>query len=323
MVDSAAFWKPGQGLNFQLEKYMGTDVPDDEFLLLLPPTLPGYNFQIGEWVELSVTSIGPIDWRKGALECLAVDPAMQALLSAFVANNFNSSANRNANGIGSTNFRPIILFHGDPGTGKTLAAECVAETAQKPLLRINIAGIGSSPLEMEKLLREKLEMGNRWDCILLIDEADNLLQKRSLDDMDRNALVTSFLRLIDSYPPCTLILTSSRVSTLDATFRSRIHLAVHFKPFNKEQRESIWRMTVLRAKLMKAEEDDLLEHIDELAKSDANGRVISNSILGAQQLAKYKKTPLDYSILKQVMASAEEFDQYMSSLSYVAHSRQT
>jgi hypothetical protein len=56
---------------------------------------------------------------------------------------------------------------------------------------------------------------------VLLDEANVFMEQRSLDDLQRNVLISVFLRLLEYYDGI-LILTSNRVGTLDETFMSRI-----------------------------------------------------------------------------------------------------
>lgn len=71
-------------------------------------------------------------------------------------------------------------------------------------------------------------------------EFDVFIEQRGLANLQRNALVSVFLRALEYYE-ATLILTSSRVGTFDEAFKSRIQLALHYKPLTIPQRKKIWR----------------------------------------------------------------------------------
>ena len=323
MVDSVAFRKSGQEFNpslhgAALDDDLGAvqmardEPPDGNFVLLLPPILPGYDLQRNRWLKLSVASISPIIWQKQAFQNLYIDEETKELLMALITNDMKSKRKRDKYVVESKMQGLILLFHGGPGTGKTLAAECIAEIAEKPLLRISVAEIGSKPAELEKLIGTAFNIGKTWDCVLLLDDAEVILEERSLNNLERNALVATFMPLVDNVTG-TLILTSSRVGTFDEAFRSRINLAVHFKPLGWEQRGSIWRKLLTKAQLSEDAEHDLVKHV-ELAKMNMNGRQIHNIVSGAQQLASYKKIPLDYGTLQQVIRSSEQFDKYLVQL---------
>lgn len=63
-----------------------------------------------------------------------------------------------------------VLFHGGPGTGKTLTAESVAEAVEKPLYRVTCGDIGTEPEAVEKYLDSVLYIGSIWKagmCMVL------------------------------------------------------------------------------------------------------------------------------------------------------------
>ena len=104
----------------------------------------------------------------------------------------------------------VILLHGPPGTGKTLTAgmvapfpflllrsnkvlECVAESTKRPLLAITAADLGHEPALLEKSLLTFFRDANDWGAIVLLDEADVYLERRSTQDLTRNSIVSSEL----------------------------------------------------------------------------------------------------------------------------------
>ncbi|KAH8722459.1 P-loop containing nucleoside triphosphate hydrolase protein, partial [Phaeosphaeriaceae sp. PMI808] len=134
----------------------------------------------------------------------------------------------------------IILLHGGLGTGKTFTAESVAEMAEKPLFRVTCGNLGTKPEEVEKYLESVFHLSKIWGCVVLLDEADVFLEQRTLNDLERNALVSVFLRVLEYYEGI-LILTSNRVGTFDEAFKSRIQLSPHYENLNKAQRQKIWK----------------------------------------------------------------------------------
>jgi len=151
--------------------------------------------------------------------------------------------------------------------------------------------------------------------VVLLDEADVFLEERDLKDLNRNALVSIFLRVLEYYQGI-LILTSNRVGTFDEAFKSRIQLALHYKNLGEEQRKAIWHNFITRIRdLDESNVDyaDLVQHISELGKEDMNGREIRNAITTARQLAKYKKTPCCYTHLKAAIEVGGRFGKYLKS----------
>ena len=206
-----------------------------------------------------------------------------------------------------------ILLHGGPGTGKTFTAESVAELAEKPLYRVTCGDIGTQPEDVEKYLESALHLGKIWDCVVLLDEADVFLQERTLSDLQRNALVTVFLRVLEYYDGI-LILTSNRVGTFDEAFKSRIQVSLHYPNLNRSQRHKIWRNMINRLRTLEQPNidfDDIDCYISELAEQEMNGRQIRNAITTARQLAKFKDRNMTHADLKHVIDVAGRFDKYL------------
>lgn len=104
----------------------------------------------------------------------------------------------------------IILLHGVPGVGKTATAECVAASNQRPLLPITCGDLGLKPQEVEATLQTSFQLAQAWNCVMLLDEADVFLAQRTNQDIERNALVSVFLRVLEYYEGV-LFLTTNRV----------------------------------------------------------------------------------------------------------------
>jgi SpoVK/Ycf46/Vps4 family AAA+-type ATPase len=93
----------------------------------------------------------------------------------------------------------IILLCGPPGVGKTLTAESVAEEMKVPLFCMSAGDLGLDPSKVEAKLQDILEMCTRWHSVLLLDEADVFLEQRSLHELERNKLVSIFLRVLEYF----------------------------------------------------------------------------------------------------------------------------
>ena len=57
--------------------------------------------------------------------------------------------------------------------------------------------LGLDPRNVETKLQNILEMCTKWNAILLLDEADVFLEQRSLHELERNKLVSIFLRILE------------------------------------------------------------------------------------------------------------------------------
>jgi SpoVK/Ycf46/Vps4 family AAA+-type ATPase len=188
---------------------------------------------------------------------------------------------------------------------------------------------------LSKYLESVLHLSRNWGCVVLLDEADVFLEQRTLNDLERNALVSVFLRVLEYYEGI-LILTSNRVGTFDEAFKSRIQLSLHYENLSKGQRSRIWKNFFnrlkdidkpLETKAFKAgtgesrevepigiDFEDIDCYLSELAEYEMNGRQIRNAITTARQLAKFKQVLMNFSHLKHVIKVSSKFDSYLNSL---------
>lgn len=113
----------------------------------------------------------------------------------------------------------IGLLCGNPGCGKTLTAEAVAEVTHRPLYVVSAGELGTRPQEVDKNLAQILELAHTWRTVLLLDEAEVFLHQRSTTDLARNALVSIFLRQLEYYQGI-LILTTNMIKQCDPAFES-------------------------------------------------------------------------------------------------------
>lgn len=137
------------------------------------------------------------------------------------------------------------LFAGASGTGKTMAAEVLANELRLDLYRIDLSQVVSKYIgETEKNLRRVFDAAEEGGAILLFDEADALFGKRSevKDSHDRyaNIEVSYLLQRMEAYRGLA-ILTTNMKSALDQAFLRRIRFIVQFPFPDPEQRAEIWR----------------------------------------------------------------------------------
>jgi len=264
-------------------------------------------------VDLEVDRIRDVVWNDQAFRSLVADEDMKQLVLALVTNQLASETatdliDNKGNGL-------IMLLHGPPGTGKTFTAESVAEIAKKPLYSVTCGDIGTDPESVEKYLASVFHLGKIWDCVVLLDEAEVFLEQRTLQDLNRNALVSVFLRALEYYEGI-LILTTNRVGSFDGAFKSRIQLALRYEKLRHGQRKQVWRNFVERLRSLgegdNIDFDDVVEHLDELAAQPMNGREIRNSITTGRQLAKFMKEKMTSEHLRRAISVAERFDRYLA-----------
>lgn len=160
--------------------------------------------------------------------------------------------------------------------------------------------LGINPDQVESKLTNILEMIAKWKAVLLLDECDVFLEARSTHDLERNKLVSIFLRTLEYYEGL-LFLTTNRVDNIDAAFQSRIHISMAYPDLNAESRRVIW------VNFLKSLGEDVLNNfddkdLDELGTVELNGRQIKNVLKSASLLAARKKDMLARKYVDIVLA---------------------
>ncbi len=130
-----------------------------------------------------------------------------------------------------------VLCAGPPGVGKTLTAEVYAEVTGRPLYRVHSGQLGLSVAAMEAALKEALTRAQRWGAVMLIDEADVYIRKRS-DDITANAVVGVFLRVLEYFDGL-LFLTTNRIDDIDEAIVSRCIALIRYHAPDLAARERI------------------------------------------------------------------------------------
>lgn len=244
-----------------------------------------------------------------------MDRSKKELIQALVTVHLKRKANTNADFMTGKGEGLLILLHGGPGTGKTLTAESVAELAERPLYRVTCGDVGTNPEMVEKYLNSVLFIGVTWNCVVLLDEADVFLEERTKLDMERNALVSVFLRVLEYYEGI-LILTSNRIGTFDEAFKSRVQLSLHYPPLSEKNRIDVWDNFVehLRQSDEDVDYDSISGKVLKLARHKLNGRQIRNTLNTARQLAQFRGQRLEYDHLEQAIKNVVEFETYVTKL---------
>ncbi|EFX00278.1 aaa family ATPase [Grosmannia clavigera kw1407] len=241
----------------------------EDDLILLPRRLVAYVLRERRFAMLDIDSFSPIKQQKNIFSSLKINPKHKRLVKSLTRAHFmkQEALKRGANlsmnqdivrgkGLGLT-----ILLHGVPGVGKTATAEAVAQTSGKPLFVITCGDLGITPTAVEESLSGIFRLAHLWDCVLLLDEADIFLSKRDTSNLQRNALVSVFLRVLEYYSGI-LFLTTNRVGTLDEAFKSRIHVSLYYEPLKRQQTLAIFQVNITKLIEIENERRGTLQEMD-------------------------------------------------------------
>ena len=344
-MDFAAASKMKENKKSVLESLDINTISAEQDSILCPCEVYGYALRNRKWVKLQVDLIKDVEMHQRGFESLVLPDGHRDTLLALVQTHFKNeklaaeqAQHREMDLVRGKGKGLIILLHGEPGVGKSSTAECVAEFRGRPLLPVTCGDIGATAEEVEKRLETHFQLAHRWGCVMLLDEADVFLEARSKVDLQRNAIVSVFLRALEYYSGI-LFLTTNRVGAFDPAFRSRIHMSLFYPKIDEAKTIEIWTNNLSRAaevwdkKLQIREEDRkkilgfAATHYRELAKSEStwNGRQIRNAFQTAIALAEWKACNLqdDYpdagpfvpilttEHFERVAKASSQFDDYL------------
>jgi SpoVK/Ycf46/Vps4 family AAA+-type ATPase len=193
----------------------------------------------------------------------------------------------------------VVLLSGEPGTGKTLAAEVIASELNLSLYRVNPAKVVSKYVgETEKNLNEILAQAKSTHAILFFDEADALFSSRvakveTANDRFVNMETNFLLQQLERYEGIVILATNLETS-IDQAFKRRIayHIVIPFpKPADRER---IWRTLMpSRAPVGK------IDYAKMGKTFDLSGGHIKNAILRAAYIAAQRDQVIDYDLLAE------------------------
>ncbi|KAJ8596163.1 P-loop containing nucleoside triphosphate hydrolase protein [Rhizopogon salebrosus TDB-379] len=299
----------------------------EDQLDLLPVNVYGFDIRRKAWEMFDVRSLEEIQFDEHAWDHLVLNKATKTLIKGLVNVTKASNTSREifSDVITGKGGGLIALLHGPPGTGKTLTAEAVAEHLKRPLYVLSSLELSTTPATLEKKLGDTLRLATTWDAVVLIDEADVFLEQRSLHELERNALVSVALRVLE-YHRGVLFLTTNRIQAFDEAFLSRFSIAVKYPELDADARLAIWRNFFELAgcelwggsgkpgdgrqspdEFVRLEGQEpqcyvSLSDLKELAKKPFNGRTIKNLVRTAQA-----DEPLSSEHVKVVVEAQEKF----------------
>jgi SpoVK/Ycf46/Vps4 family AAA+-type ATPase len=179
------------------------------------------------------------------------------------------------------------LFAGPSGTGKTMAAEIIANELQLDLYKIDLSGVVSKYIgETEKNLDRIFAAAENANAILFFDEADALFGKRSevRDSHDRyaNIEISYLLQKMEEYEGITIMATNLR-QNLDESFVRRLAFTIHF-PFPDEvDRRRIWDgIWPVETPVAKDVDLDFLAHQFKLSGGNIKNIALAAAFLAAE-----------------------------------------
>lgn len=285
------------------------EVFDEEQLLIASSVVIGFSFSEKLWLEFAVSKIGEIQWNTNAFDSLILPDNQKSIVKALVSSHAFHPSRSIDDIIAGKGKGLVAVLHGGPGLGKTLTVESIADLLKRPLYMVSAGDLGTNSQTLERELQSILDIAHAWGAVLLLDEADVFLEKRSTHDIHRNALVSIFLRLLEYFQGI-LFLTTNRVEVFDDAFISRIHLSLRYGDLSTKAKRAVWVTFINKVREMDGMQiqDIADKDLDDLSRRALNGRQIKNIVRAAQALAIHEDTALGMNHIKEVLAVAQTFE---------------
>ncbi|KAL2361844.1 hypothetical protein RJZ56_005268 [Blastomyces dermatitidis] len=220
---------------------------EDEQILLLPNRICGYSLQSNKWYPLYVYLLMSTEAPSVGLNEIILPAGHKEMLTSLVrgqspgTRGIQDNLPDHQDIVVGRRRGVVILLHGTPGTGKTATAEALAASLDKPLFLIRVAALRGTSREMEQYLTQSFHLAERWDCIILVREADALLKSRTFADHEGNTMTSVFLDALEYFSGI-LIFKTNRVGQFDEAITSRLHLSLHYPQLNIATTMELWKL---------------------------------------------------------------------------------
>lgn len=189
-----------------------------------------------------------------------------------------------------------LLFHGLPGTGKTLMAQAIADYLGKKLVTITAAEVMDKYVgETEKKITQMFDRHSK--DVILFDECDSLLGSRERARASWEvSQVNVLLNKLENHQGIT-VFTTNHATNLDKALDRRIAVKIRFEMPSADLRKQIWkRMFPTKAPLA----DDI--DWDLLASYEVAGGYVKNAVLRAARIAAFRQeATISFAVIKEAL----------------------
>jgi SpoVK/Ycf46/Vps4 family AAA+-type ATPase len=177
-----------------------------------------------------------------------------------------------------------LLFHGLPGTGKTITARHLAKVLKLQMHEMDFGMIGSdTPGELARNINKLFVQATVPDThnnssLVFLDECDTMLISRSR--LGHNSMwmlepINALLRSIGNYPGLVVLATNQQPDFLDFALERRLIGKFYFGKPTYLTRVKLWRSKYPRKLPLKLTEGD----VEALARYSLTGAEIENLII--------------------------------------------
>ena len=264
---------------------------DKVWALPVHPVLDCFDLEEHADYRVHVNNVEPYVYDVKVGEKLVLPADMKDFIEVLIEH----SKNKFVDIVGGKEGGTIILLEGPPGTGKTLTAEIYSEVMQRPLYKVQSSQLGVDAESVEKQLKEVLQRSERWGAILLIDESDVYIRARG-EDINQNAIVGVFLRVLEYYRGV-LFMTTNRGTSVDDAIISRLTARFIYTNPDFPAQMKLWSVLAAQngIKLDVADIKPIVEEFDHLS-----GRDIKNLLKLAYVVSLKRNKPINYKLIESI-----------------------
>jgi AAA+ superfamily predicted ATPase len=197
-----------------------------------------------------------------------------------------------------------VLFSGEPGTGKSMVAGLLAAELGLELYVVDLSQVTSKWLgETEKNLGRAFDAAEAGHVLLLFDEADSLLARRtgevkSSNDRHANLETNFILARLEQFEGVAFF-TTNLASAIDPAIARRMSMSIQFPHPDAETRELLWRRMIPA----EAPVAPRIDYATLARRYDVSGGFIRNIALRAAYLAAHSGRSIEMADLVEAAES--------------------
>ncbi|KAI6579651.1 hypothetical protein MCOR06_009967 [Pyricularia oryzae] len=197
--------------------------PSDDRLLVFPSKIPVYDLCRETWEQIPPEDIQEVVFMESPITKSALSWQKWEVLEQLMTPDRDRHAGPR---------RLVSLFHGPPGTGKTFAAEMMADHVGKPLFRIACRDMTIDLETVKTRLDAVFALAKKWSGMVLLEDADRLVQQHQDFSSDqgqkaRLGLVFYLLGLFQNFDGV-VIVTTSCVDAFDEKLKTAFSFNLKF-----------------------------------------------------------------------------------------------
>ncbi|KAF7903937.1 hypothetical protein EAF00_001271 [Botryotinia globosa] len=235
------------------------DELEDEFLMLLPPTVEGFTLERKIWKMLSVDTISdlkqegvenPVDFKS-----LVIPEGHESLLKALVGTHPSSQSLPSRTSRVPSSL--AILLHGPRSTGKFLTVKALASHFNRPLYTITSTDLGMITWDAARELATHFKRATKWNCIIAIPDAERRFpHRKSPSDGDSNTSEL-FLRELELFRGIVILTTDMKDDVEEQVVRGmKVCLGSDF--WSRSENLQVWQNVLKKRGIYPAKDNEKL-----------------------------------------------------------------